>query len=358
MVTAPIQPLAEIVPDQRLRELPKADIHVHQEWSPRLDRVLAKREGRAPHDWLEWAGRLIEETEPGMARLRRLASVFPASRDADVLPENFIARIADLLAEAASEGAVLVEVRCGNETVQRPHFMSLFREAERCVQQQYPALRAEAVVPLLLWYAPEQLDRVLDACIEATGEGLAGIDFLYTPYDTEAEWVAAYRVAERAAAAGLGITAHAGEFSTANIDAALRIPGLTRLGHAVYAARDPFLLERIAQRGVTVECCLSSNVVLGAVRSYEEHPIRRFMEFGIPLALCTDDPVQLWTTIGREYAIAAALGFSAAELLGFTANAVRACFAPAERRLPLLAELQAWQKRLLPPLDRFSITDS
>jgi hypothetical protein len=29
--------------------LPKADIHIHQEWSPRLDQVLAQREGRATH---------------------------------------------------------------------------------------------------------------------------------------------------------------------------------------------------------------------------------------------------------------------------------------------------------------------
>ena len=41
-------------------------------------------------------------------------------------------------------GAVLVEVRFGNETVLRPGFMELFREAERRVQARYPRLRAEA----------------------------------------------------------------------------------------------------------------------------------------------------------------------------------------------------------------------
>ena len=63
-----------------------------------------------------------------------------------------------------------------------------------------------------------------------------------------------------------------------DIAAALRTPGLTRLGHAVYAARDPHLLDAIAASGVTVECALSCNVVLGAAPSYGEHPMRRFVE--------------------------------------------------------------------------------
>lgn len=150
----------------------------------------------------------------------------------------------------------------------------------------------------------------------------------------------AARWAERAAA-GLGITVHVGEFSPANLAAALRLPGLGRLGHAVHAAHDPRLLDRLAGTGATVECSLSSNVVLGAVPSYEEHPIRRFVAHGIPVTLNTDLPLHVGTTIGREYAIAAGLGFSPAELLGFTRNAIRASFAPAARRAGLLREVGA-----------------
>jgi adenosine deaminase len=176
--------------------------------------------------------------------------------------------------------------------------------------------------------------------VAAADDGLGGIDLLYRPYDEEADWEHLSRVASRALEAGLGVTAHAGEFSTANIAAALRLPGLTRLGHAVYAASDPRLLDMLVERGVTVECSLSCNVVLGAVSSYEDHPIRRFVKRGIPLALCTDNPVQICTTIGREYARAAALGFSPVELLGFTADAVRASFLPKEHKAELLAAVQ------------------
>ena len=105
---------------------------------------------------------------------------------------------------------MLVEVRFGKEEVLRPGFMALFRAAERRVQARHPAAHGEAIVILMPWQAPEQLTRLLDACVSAARDGLAGIDFLYEPYDAEAEWEPTYRAAERAADAGPGITAPAG----------------------------------------------------------------------------------------------------------------------------------------------------
>lgn len=92
-------------------------------------------------------------------------------------------------------------------------------------------------------------------------------------------------------------------------------------------------------RKLTRHCSLSCNVVLGAVPSYEDHPIRQFLASGIPITLNTDNPVRIWTTIGREYAIAAALGFSSTELMAFTRNAIQASFTSAERRKALIDEM-------------------
>ena len=336
---SPLDPLGDFPIPATIAALPKADRHLHQQWSPRLDRVLARREGRPAYDWRGWARRVMEETSPGIARLRRLGEVEPTPPGSYDGAENFVAWVEDALEEAATDGAVLVEVRFGKEEILRPGFMALFREAERRTQARHPTLCAEAIIILMPWQTPELLARLLEACVSAARDGLAGIDLLYQPYDTEADWEPMYRAAERAADAGLGVTAHAGEFSTANIAAALQTPGLSRIGHAVYAARDPRLLDLLAQSRATVECSLSCNVVLGAVPSYEEHPIRQFVERGIPVALCADVPVQIATTIGREYALAHALGFSPAELVGFTATAIRASFTPPARKAALLAAL-------------------
>jgi len=341
----PLDPLAEIAIDPVIASLPKADIHLHQEWSPRLGRVLSRRALQPSYDWRQWARDLMDGTPPGMPRLDLLAKVFPAALEDDADPENFTARLEDLLEEGAADGAVLVEMRFGGETaLQHPDFMALFHEAERRVRACYPDLRASAIYTLLFQYDEDRLERVVRACLAAVDEGLAGVDLLYVPYASEADWRPMYRVAERAAACGLGVTAHAGEFSAANIIAALRTPGLTRLGHAVYAASDPRLLDAVAASGATVECSLSCNVVLGATPSYTKHPMRQFMERGIPVALCTDNPVQICTTIGREYALAHALGVTPEELLSFTINAIRASFLPPERKQEALALAQAWRQ--------------
>jgi adenosine deaminase len=344
-----LDPLAIVTVDPIVAALPKADLHLHQEWSPRLDRVLSRRAGKPAYDWRRWARQLMDETPPGMSRLDRLAKVFPATAEDDADQENFVARIEDLLDEGAADGAVMVEMRFGGPTaLQHPDFMAAFREAERMVRLRYPNLRAVAIYTLLVWDEPDRLESVVAACLRAANEGLAGIDLLYRPYDAEADWRPIYRIAGRAADAGLGVTAHAGEFAPVNLKAALRTPGLTRLGHAIYADRNPRLLDAIARQGVTIECSLSCNVVLGAVPTYAEHPIRRFIECGIPVALCTDNPVQLCTTIGREYAIAHTLGFTPRELLTLTIDAIRASFLAAEHKRALLERVGMWQLPGLP----------
>jgi adenosine deaminase len=133
----------------------------------------------------------------------------------------------------------------------------------------------------------------------------------------------------------------------ANLEAALEMPGLKRLGHGVHGAYDERLMELLAASGATLEFSLTSNVVLGAVPSYEAHPIRRFIEYGIPVTLNTDLPVHVCTTIGREYAIAAKLGFSPGELLGFTRHAIQASFTSPERRTAQMEEVRLWEAGLL-----------
>ncbi len=56
----------------------------------------------------------MAEIPPGMPRLEVLSSIFPRPAEADVVDENFIARVEDLLEEAAMDGAVLVELKFGD----------------------------------------------------------------------------------------------------------------------------------------------------------------------------------------------------------------------------------------------------
>ena len=63
------------------------------------------------------------------------------------------------------------------------------------------------------------------------------------------------------------------------------------------------------------------------------------------VTLATDLPMHVCTSIGREYAIATALGFSRDDLMMFTRNAVAASFTTATRRASLFDELASYVKR-------------
>jgi adenosine deaminase len=346
-----MDPFTRLEVDSAIAALPKADLHLHQETRARQERLLARRSGRRPYDWPEWARRVAGEVSAGMPRLKGIYEpdlALDLGPEALDRPDAFADRVVDTLDEAAADGAVLVEVRFGpNATAPPPELMALFRVAEARARERYPMLVAEAIAYVEVAEDPvrqDEAERRIDACVEAASQGLGGVDFSTRPYDSEGApslWATVYRLAERAASAGLGVTVHVGEFSPANIGAALRVPGLKRLGHAVYATSEPRLLEELARSGVAVECSLTSNVVLGAVPSLTAHPIRQLAALGIPVTLNTDLPVHLDTTIGREYAIAAALGFSPTQLLEVTRNAIRAAFTTTVRRAELLDRLEA-----------------
>ena len=313
---------------------------MHAETRARLDRLVSRRNGEAAYDWAQMLRRLADVP----AGMERLDQAFKDGLDNEhLLPlddddEIFFEWLTEAMREAATDGAVLVEVRFGAKWGMRPRLMSLFRDAEERVQASYPNFYAEALVTGLWPTRPGALEAFEDS-LRAAEDGLAGIDFMPIPYDEEAEWGDAYVWASRAENAGLGVTAHLGEVSAANIEAGLRLPGLKRVGHAVHATTSDEILQQVLDAGVTVECCLTSNLVLGDVPSLDAHPITKLAEAGVPITIASDDPVRTCTSISREYELARSLGFGTEDLVGITRQAIRASFTSPERKQNLFGVL-------------------
>jgi adenosine deaminase len=132
---------------------------------------------------------------------------------------------------------------------------------------------------------------------------------------------------ETAADAGLGCTVHAGEWAgPESVRAALELP-VTRIGHGVRSIEDPALVEELAERGIVLECCPTSNVVLDLFPSYEAHPLPRLVDAGVRVALGSDDPPYFGASIGGEYAICRErYGFDDDRLRAITRTAIEAAF--------------------------------
>jgi len=150
-----------------------------------------------------------------------------------------------------------------------------------------------------------------------------------------------------ARAAGLHAVPHAGETTgPETVWDALRVLGAERIGNGPSAASDPALLAHLAEHRIPLEVCPSSNVATRAVASLEEHPLRTFVEAGVPVSINSDDPPMFDTDLNAEYAVAARLlDLDEAGLAALAADAVHASYAPDDVRARVLGEIEAYARR-------------
>jgi adenosine deaminase len=139
---------------------------------------------------------------------------------------------------------------------------------------------------------------------------------------------------------------HAGEHAgPESVRAALELP-ITRISHGVRAIEDPALVAELAERGIVLEVCPSSNVSLGLFPSYEDHPLGALREAGVRVTLGSDDPPYFGCSIGSEYAVAhERIGFDEEQLRDVTRIAVEASFAEDAVKEALSARLDLPEHR-------------
>jgi aminodeoxyfutalosine deaminase len=141
--------------------------------------------------------------------------------------------------------------------------------------------------------------------------------------------------------AGLRSAPHAGEtVGPGEVWAAVRELGAERIGHGIGAAADPALLAHLAERGIALEVCPTSNLRTGAVAAIAQHPLPALLAAGVPVTLATDDPGMFGTDLDAEYLLChTAFGLGPAELADIARAGARAAFCDGPTRAALLAEI-------------------
>ena len=132
-------------------------------------------------------------------------------------------------------------------------------------------------------------------------------------------------VYEAAREADLAPLIHAGEIGgPGEMREAIELLGVARIGHGIAAMRDEALMDLLTERRIALEICPTSNLRTGALASQldgvraasmESHPLRMFVQRGVPVTLGTDDPAMFETSLVREYEVASEAGLSASEIL-------------------------------------------
>ncbi|MBE6345342.1 MAG: adenosine deaminase, partial [Spirochaetaceae bacterium] len=95
---------------------------------------------------------------------------------------------------------------------------------------------------------------------------------------------------ELAGKLGIKKKAHVGEFSDAkSVRTFVEFFELDEIQHGIGAIQDDSVVQFIKDRNLRLNITPTSNIMLGAVKSYEEHPIKKFVQAGIRVSICTDD---------------------------------------------------------------------
>ncbi len=328
----------------RIAALPKAELHLHLEGSIR------------PATVVELAARYGDSLTLDQAGARYCYSDFRGFLEAFKWvtsylrqPEDFeliVDRHADELISqnvVYAEFTVSIGVMLYYKSDPLKNFAAMLRASERALRK---GLRLQWIFDAAWQFGPAAAVEVVRLAIEARGAGAVafgmGGDELMFPY-------ASFREAyELAASAGLRLTAHAGEVGDARkIRDAIELLGAERIGHGLAVMHDLALQDLLAERGIALEICPTSNICTGALASQlgrpsariEEHPARSFLQRGVPVVLSTDDPAMFHTDLSAEYALAPRLGLTDEQVLAIIA-------AGFSRSFLATSEKESWLQQL------------
>jgi adenosine deaminase len=306
--------------------LPKAELHVHLEGTapPELIARIAQRNGLAvPDGMLGHDGRFTYVDFLDFLRTYDMAaSIIRTAEDYRDITYEY-------LCSCARGGATYVELTASPDHAalvglsDEDHLDGIARGIDDARSE--TGIEGRILISAVRNFGVEQALRVARHAAEhphpyVVGFSMAGDEANFPARD----YAQAYEIV---AAAGLGATIHAGEWAGPDsVRAALELP-ITRISHGVRASEDPRLVAELAERGVVLECCPTSNVVLGVYPGYDEHPLRRLHDAGVKITLGSDDPPYFGASIETEYAVCAdRLGFSEDELRAITRTAIDAAF--------------------------------
>lgn len=293
------------------RDLPKVELHCHLEacFRPQtvmeVGRTLGLDIPQDPavfhRDWL--LTRPLENLQVALARFVDIQRIWCS--------EEVIERMtAEACEDAVAQGIRVIEFRYApdfiaagkpqldREKVHRAILRGLRRAGELDL-----AVGLIGIVQKTLPLAGAAV--TVDFIVECA-DSFVGLDFA----DRDTHPLRDYApMVEKAKAAGLHLTVHAGEEpgpeAPRQVREAIEILGAGRIGHGIHIVGDPATVRLVRERGVPLEVCPTSNWLCNSVPSTRAHPIRRLMEAGVAVTINSDDPSLFGIDLGSEYELLA-----------------------------------------------------
>jgi adenosine deaminase len=180
---------------------------------------------------------------------------------------------------------------------------------------EYPQVWAGLILMMDRTFTEAQNAVIVEKAIHWASRGIVGVDIAGPrpggeryPYRDLAPLV------EEARAVGLGVTIHVGEEGgeqgieeLAEVVDTLRPD---RIGHGILAAREPALMRDLAERGIVLELCPTSNLLTKALSGEDElrDTVQAFVAHEVPFTIATDGPEMMRTRLRDEFELLLRIG--------------------------------------------------
>ncbi|MGB7319342.1 MAG: adenosine deaminase [Planktotalea sp.] len=325
-----------------IRDLPKVELHTHYEGAapPAFIRGLAKEKK------IDISKVFNADGSYAFRDFVHFLSVYEAATTVLKSPEDFKRLGLAILEEAASNGVIYMESFvspdfCGGGDVSAwRDYLAAIQEAADEAKRDF-GITSRGIVTCIRHFGPEQAKTAALCAAETAGDFITGFgmggdenqgaqrDFLYS-FDMARE-------------AGLRLTTHAGEWrGPSEVREAVQDLGVERIGHGVRAVEDAALVDELAEKGIVLEVCPGSNVVLGVYPDWKSHPIDTLRRAGVPVTVSTDDPPFFHTTMRDEYVnLANTFGWDAEVFSDIARASAKAAFCDEKTRTEILEKLEA-----------------
>jgi adenosine deaminase len=324
-----------------LARLPKAELHIHLEGSipPPLVRELADRAGRPVPAGLGEDGWTAFDDS-----LRFIAAHVQVCEPLTDL-QDFRRVGHELCRELARQGVRYAEVvfspaqhadRLGDWFGPTEAVLDGFAAGEREF-----GVVARLAPDIIRDLGLDQARGTLEVALRCRDQGVVAINCAGSERSDPGVYADLVRTAVEA---GLHSVPHAGEWAgPQSIWKTLSSLAPERIGHGVRAIEDPWFVRHLAEVGIPLELCPTSNVATGAVPSLDRHPFPALREAGVIVTLNSDDPAMFGSWIADEYAVARRVfGFDDDELADIARTGVSASFAHPSLKEEVLAGIDAW----------------
>ena len=331
--------------------LPLIDLHRHLDGNVRLETILELGQKHGiplPANDISGLKPYVQITNPRpgvMAFIEKFKYMMGVLADYDACRRIAYENVED----ASLEGIDYLELRFSPMFMAEPHGLGLEGVVEAVLEGVHQGreifdTQVNLIGIISRTYGPDQGWQELEALLafrdQITALDLAGDEKKYPGRMFVDHF-------QEGRSAGWKITIHAGEEAGPDsIWQAIEELNANRIGHGVTAARDPLLMETLADQKIGVESNLTSNVQTRIVEDYQSHPLQLFLENGILATINTDDPGVSGINLRHEYETAAPdAGLSLAQIRQVQLNALEVAFLSAEDKKTLQNSVLARQDK-------------